>query len=93
MRSNKRLYLVVPVCVNMWPLLTHTLQHGHCMQIHLGMNIELFIQKSAGKVTCCLLSKGNFLLDILRFEVFKQPDPVRMKDLKENATNLYENAD
>ena len=36
--------------------------------------------------------KGVALLDILRFEVFKQPDPLRTKDLKENVIKLYENA-
>ena len=51
------------------PQASHTLQHGPYLRIHLGMNIELFIRESACKATCCLLSKGICLLDILRFEV------------------------
>ena len=35
--------------------------------------------------------KGVALLDILRLEV-KASRPLRMKDLKENASKLYENA-
>ena len=64
------------------PRASHTLQHGHYMRIHPGMNIGLFIRESACKATCCLLSKGIFLLDILKFEVFKQLDPLRTKDLR-----------
>ena len=44
------------------PQASHTLQHGHYMRIHPGMNIGLFIQKSAFKATCCLLSKGSFFV-------------------------------
>ena len=50
------------------PMLTHTLQHGPYLRIHPGMNIGLFIRKLAYKMTCCLLSKEDFLLDILRLE-------------------------
>ena len=38
---------------------SHTLQHGHYMRIHPGVNIGLFIRKSTFKATCCLLSKGG----------------------------------
>ena len=41
------------------PQASHTLQHGPYLRIHPGMNIGLFIQKSACKATCCLLSKGS----------------------------------
>ena len=41
------------------PQASHTLQHGNYMRIHPGMNIGLFIRKSACKATCCLLSIGN----------------------------------
>ena len=58
------------ICMcELWPILTHTLQHGHCMWIHLGMNIGLFIWESACKATCCLLSRRIFLFNILRIEV------------------------
>ena len=43
---------------------------------------EIVYPRISNNVTCCLLSKGIFLLDILRFEVCKQPDPLRTKDLK-----------
>ena len=27
----------------LWPILTHTLQHGQCLRIHPEMNMRLFI--------------------------------------------------
>ena len=72
-------------------MLTHTLQHGHYLRIHPGMNIELFTQESSSKVTCCLLSKGIFLLDILRCEV--QATRPSKNERFENVIDLYEYAD
>ena len=48
------------VCENVGLRSSPTLQHGHYMWIHPGINIGLFIQESANKSTCCLLSKGIF---------------------------------
>ena len=47
------------VYVEFGPRASHTLQHGAYMRIHLRVNNVLFIQKSAYKATCCLLSKRD----------------------------------
>ena len=71
---------------------SHTLQHGHYMGIHPGVDIGLSIRKSTCKATCCLLSKGGFYVRYPQFGGMSNENPKRTKDLKENASKLYENA-
>ena len=56
------------------------------------MDIGLSIRKSAYKATCCLLSKGGCYVRYPQIGGKSNKNPKRMKDLKENASKLYDNA-
>ena len=56
------------------------------------MNIGLSIRKSAFKATCCLLSKGCCYVRNPQIGGKSNKNPKRTKDLKENASKLYEHA-